>query len=47
MPHTFMAVSADLAEGYSPYLPIAAGCVHYGDKQDVGRRLALAARKVR
>eukprot|EP00040_Diaphanoeca_grandis_P004382 m.28466 g.28466 ORF g.28466 m.28466 type:complete len:621 (-) comp15922_c1_seq1:198-2060(-) len=41
MPNTFMAVTADLAEGYSPVLPIVAGCVHYGDKQDVGRRLVL------
>ena len=45
MPNTFMAVSADLAEGYSPVLPIAAGCVHYGNKQDVGARLAIGVRK--
>lgn len=29
---------------YSPILPLAAGCVHYGDKQDVGRRLSLGVR---
>jgi sialate O-acetylesterase len=45
MPSTFMAVAADLAEGYSPVLPLAAGCVHYGNKQDVGKRLALGVRK--
>ena len=45
MPGTFMAVAADLAEGYSPVLPLAAGCVHFGDKQAVGRRLALGVRK--
>ena len=33
MPHTFMAVAADLAEGFSPVLGLAAGCVHFGDKQ--------------
>jgi sialate O-acetylesterase len=41
MRNTFMAVSADLAQGYSPVLDPKAGCVHFGDKQDVGRRLAL------
>lgn len=45
MPGTFMAVTADLAEGYSPVLNLREGCVHYGDKQDVGRRLALGVRK--
>ena len=45
MPNAFMAVTADLAEGYSPVLGLGAGCVHFGDKQDVGRRLALGVRK--
>jgi hypothetical protein len=44
MPNTFMAVAADLAEGYSPVLNMVQGCVHYGNKQDVGTRLALAVR---
>jgi len=45
MPFVFMAVAADLAEGYSPVLDLQAGCVHFGDKQDVGRRLALGVEK--
>jgi hypothetical protein len=46
IPHiTPQAVSADLAEGFSPVLPLAAGCVHYGNKQDVGSRLALGVRR--
>ena len=45
MPNTFMAVAADLAEGYSPVLDPKAGCVHFGDKQDVGWRLALGVAK--
>ena len=45
MPNTFMAVAADLAEGYSPVLDMVQGCVHYGNKQDVGSRLALGVRK--
>lgn len=45
MPSTFMAVTADLAEGYSPVLNLQAGCVHYGNKQDVGVRLALGVRR--
>ena len=45
MPHVFMAVAADLAEGYSPVLDLREGCVHFGDKQDVGRRLALGVGK--
>jgi sialate O-acetylesterase len=45
MRNTFMAVAADLAEGYSPVLDLEAGCVHFGDKQDVGRRLALGVAK--
>ena len=45
MPNVFMAVAADLAEGYSPVLNLGEGCVHFGDKQDVGRRLALGVAK--
>ena len=45
MPNTFMAVAADVAEGYSPVLNLQAGCVHFGDKQDVGQRLALGVLK--
>merc|ERR1712113_113845 len=41
-----MAVAADLAEGYSPVLAMKQGCVHFGDKQHVGHRLALGVRKV-
>jgi len=38
MPNTFMAVALDLPDDDAPWLPI-----HPRDKQDVGKRLSMAA----
>eukprot|EP00663_Eupelagonemidae_sp_cell21sb_P000200 gene200-3454_t len=44
MPGVFMAVAADLADPHPPVLPPPdVGCVHFGNKQAVGKRLALSA----